>query len=72
MSRLQTSSKSYNRLFACEKKKQECYLMKIFLRGFPFLLIENEEEQIQIIANRPKQIKPNKISLEIRELYLID
>ena len=54
------------------KKKQECYLMKIFLRGFPFLLIENEEEQIQIIANRPKQIKPNKISLEIRELYLID
>ena len=45
--------------------------MKIFLRGFPFLLIENEEEQIQIIANRPKQIKPNKISLEIRELYLI-
>ena len=39
------------------QKKQECYLMEIFLRGFPFLLIENEEENIQIIANRPKQNK---------------
>ena len=29
----------------------------LFLLGFPFLLIENEEENIQIIANRPKQNK---------------